>query len=342
MAICFKTIPQKILIIKPSSLGDIVHTLPFLAAVHKQFPGAEIHWVVARGLHSILDKHPLISKLWIIDKDRWKSIKRIGATFSEVCSLIRGLRAEKFDLSVDLSGLLRSGLITFFAGAQVRLGFKDGDEGSPFFYSHKIESGIKDNNHAIDRNLKLAAYLECNTDEIEYPMAPFDPEPEVLKGLPEKYAVIAPSAGKEANRWPAERFGELAAQLPLPSVIISSPADKSLVDKVVACSNGRAVSLAGKTSLTELFTLLGKASFFISNDTGPMHIAAAMQTPVFAIFGPANPQRTGPYGDIHTVIQENLACSPCYAWQPCDNWQCMENITVERVLAIINKSSAKK
>jgi ADP-heptose:LPS heptosyltransferase len=83
--------------------------------------------------------------------------------------------------------------------------------------------------------------------------------------------------------------------------------------------------------------VIQKAEFMVTNDTGPMHIAAACNVPVFAIFGPANPARTGPYGDIHTIIREDLECSPCYAWKPCDNWKCMENISVERVLGLINE-----
>ena len=117
--------------------------------------------------------------------------------------------------------------------------------------------------------------------------------------------------------------------------MISDKADKVVVDKVVAESCGKAISLAGKTSLKELFGIIGRAEYFISNDTGPMHIAAAMKVPVFAVFGPANPDRTGPYGD-HSIIREDIECAPCYRWKPCENWRCMEDITVDRVLAEIN------
>ena len=98
--------------------------------------------------------------------------------------------------------------------------------------------------------------------------------------------------------------------------------------------------LAGKTGLKELVPVIRKASFMVTNDTGPMHIAAACEVPVFAIFGPANPIRTGPYGDIHTIIREDLECAPCYAWKPCGNWQCMELITVDKVFDIISKKIA--
>ena len=163
--------PKKILIIKPSAWGDIVHTLPFLAAVHKRYPDAEIHWVVAKGLHKFLEGHPLIHTLWIMDKDGWRKPSRIFKSIPEINAFRRGLKKEHFDISIDLSGLLRSGLITWAAGAGYRLGFSDSDEGSPFFYTHKIAGG--EQIHAIDRYLKLARYMDCDTSIIEYPFLLF-------------------------------------------------------------------------------------------------------------------------------------------------------------------------
>ena len=327
--ISFPEAPKKILIIKPSALGDIVHTLPFLAAVHMTFPAAEIHWVVARGLHTFLEGHPMISRLWIMEKEKWKQLSRFRKSIQEINTFRKELAGEHFDVSIDLSGLLRSGLITYGAGARYKLGFSDSDEGSPFFYTHKVAGGRKI--HAIDRYLKLAALMGCDTSHVSHPMPPYPADSPLLSSLPERFCVIAPSAGKEANRWPVDRFGELAARLPLPSVVISSKADAGVVEAVVAASKGMAIDMAGKTGLKELVALIARARFLISNDTGPMHIAAALDVPVFAIFGPANPIRTGPYGSIHTIIQERLDCIPCYRQKPCQNWACMKNLSVEKV-----------
>lgn len=323
--------PKKILIIKPSAWGDIVHTLPFLAAVRRRYPESEIHWVVAKGLHTFLTGHPLIHKLWIMDKDGWKKRNRIPETLSEMNSFRKGLKAEKFDISIDLSGLLRSGLVTLAAGAKYKLGFSDSDEGSPFFYTHKITGG--DQIHAVDRYLLLARHIGCDTSGVSFPFPPLPDISQLLNTLPDRFCILAPSAGKEANRWPAERFGQLAAKLSLPSVVIASEADREIAEKTVAASKGSAINLAGKTGLKELASLTAKADFFVCNDTGPMHIAAALNIPVFALFGPANPIRTGPYGKRSTVIQENLVCSPCYARKPCTkyNWRCMNNLTVDKV-----------
>lgn len=327
----FPNPPQKILIIKPSAWGDIVHSLPFLAVLKKRYPQAEIHWVIAKGLHSFLEGHPLIHKLWIMDKDSWKDLTRIGKSFGEMNAFRKGLRDERFDISIDLSGLLRSGLITWAAGARYRLGFSDSDEGSPFFYTHEITGG--DQIHAIDRYLLLAGLIDCDISEISYPFPPLPDITRLLNDLPKQFCIMVPSAGKKANRWPAKRFAKLAQCLHVPSLIIAGPSDHDIAAEVVSGSAGKAINLAGKTGLKELVALTQHASFFICNDTGPMHIAAALGIPVFALFGPANPIRTGPYGENSTVIRVPMDCSPCYAHKPCTqhNWRCMNELTVESV-----------
>lgn len=332
--------PQKILIIKPSAWGDIVHSLPFLSAVKKRYPDAEIHWVIAKGLQAFLKDHPLIHKLWIMDKEGWKKLSKLRKISKEINVFRKGLRNENFDVSIDLSGLLRSGLITRAAKAKYRLGFSDSGEYSSFFYTHKVEGGNQI--HAIDRYLKLAHLLDCDISCIEYPFAPLPDISKLLNTLPENFCIISPSAGKAANRWPAKRYGELAAKLPIPSVVIASPADAAIADTVTSFSNNKAINLAGKTNLMELVALIARSEFFVCNDTGPMHIAAALNIPVFAIFGPANPTRTGPYGNGHTIIQEELDCSPCYAKNPCTkhNWRCMNDLTVSTVLhSILQKQN---
>ncbi len=323
---------KKIVIIKPSALGDIVHSLPFLAVLKKSFPTAKIDWVVAEGLHTFLEGHPMIDKLWVIKKDKWKRLNRLGRTMTEISALSKGLKAQHYDVSIDLSGLLRSGIISWMSKANIKLGFKESDEGSPFFYTHKIHGSMEV--HAIDRYLEIAKFMGCSVDRIEYPFAPYDRSPDILKPLPDKYIVMSPSAGKEANRWPADKFGRLASKLPYKTVVIAGKAEADIAQEVVAHSNGSAVSIAGETNLKELIAVIENAAFFICNDTGPMHIAAALNIPVFAIFGPANPIRTGPYGSIHTVIQKQLDCTPCYAHKPCvhNDFKCMNDLSVEDVV----------
>lgn len=328
---------KNILIVKPSALGDIVHSLPFLSAVKKQFPDASIDWVVAHGLHRFLEGHPMIRKLWVIKKDEWKKKDRILTTLKEINELRKGLKSARYDICIDLSGLLRSGIMTWFSNAPVKLGFKESDEGSPFFYTHKIHGSMEI--HAIDRYLEIAKFMGCSADTVEYPFAPYDSEPALLNSLPEKFCIICPSAGKPANRWQPEKFGKLASRLDIQSVVIASKAEADIAQKVVDYSRGQALSMAGKTSLKELIALISKAKYFICNDTGPMHIAAALNIPVFAVFGPANPVRTGPYGNIHTVIQKKLDCSPCYAQKPCSDFKCMDQISVDNIYNLITQKA---
>jgi lipopolysaccharide heptosyltransferase II len=300
-----------------------------------------VDWVVSHGLHTFLEGHPLIHTLWVIKKDQWKQWSRLEDTVKEILSLKKQLGCVGYDVAIDLSGLFRSGVITWFSKAPVRLGFAESDEGSPFFYTHRIHGSMKI--HAIDRYLEIARYMGCKINSIEYPLAPYDPAPGILQTLPKKYVVMAPSAGKPANQWPAEKFGELASRLSLPSVVIASGGEAGIADTVVAHAKGNAISIAGKTGLKELIPVISRAAFFVCNDTGPMHLAAALNIPVFAVFGPANPVRTGPYGDIHTVIQLDLPCAPCYAKYPCTRYdfRCMKDLSVDQVYdAIYRKTKA--
>jgi heptosyltransferase I len=328
----------KILIIKPSALGDIVHSLPFLHSLRQHYPEAKIHWVVARGLQGLLEDHPMIQRLWIIDKERWKELSRLPETFAQLRHFQGELRRERFDLVIDLQGLLRSGLIAWATGAACRIGFREAREGSPFLYTHRVRGGREI--HAAERYMKVAAFLGCESSPLHFPLPPFPFRPPLVESLPAEYAVLAPSAGTEVKRWPPDRFGELASRLPLPSVIVAAGSDIPLAERVAAASRGKALSLAGKTSMKELFAVIGNARFVVSNDTGPMHIAAALQVPVFAIFGPTNPYRTGPYGPLHTIIREEISCSPCYRRKTCGKVRCMENLSVERVLGIIQAKEA--
>jgi heptosyltransferase I len=333
--------PQKILIVKPSSLGDVVHSLPFLNAMKTCFSEAEMHWVIAKGLEGLLDGNPMIERLWIINKDAWKKIDNAKNTVTEINNLFKGLKKEKFDLVIDLQGLLRSGIITSVTRAPVRIGFQEAREGSRFFYTHKVKGG-KDI-HAVDRYLKIAAFLGCDTSEIIFPfpeadtISSFIPHPSSFR----EYAVLVPGARWKTKRWPPEKFGELASRLPMQSVVVGSKPDKDSADLIVSLSKGKTISLAGKTNLKELIAVMRKAIFVISNDSGPMHIAAALGIPIYAIFGPTDPLRTGPYGKGHTIISPAIPCAPCFK-KTCENVKCLEGLSVDKVFEIIKSNEYLK
>ena len=302
--------------------------------MNARYPEAEIHWVVARNFSSILQNHPMIHKLWIIDKDDWKQPGKLLKTFRDLNAVAEGLRKERFDLVVDLQGLLRSGVIAAFSGAGHRIGFEEAREGSRYFYTRRIRGGR--DIHAVDRYLRIARELDCPPAPPAFPFPPLPEQTPVLDALPEIFAVLAPSAGGGAKRWPPQRFGELAARLPFPSYVVAGKADAETAGEVVLASGGKAVSLAGKTGLPELAAVLRRSRFLVCNDTGPMHIAAALSVPVFAVFGPTDPARTGPYGNGHTIIRAGLSCSPCYKRKPCRDWQCMEAVSADDVFRAIS------
>ena len=323
--------PRKILIIKPSSLGDIVHSLAVLDSLKRCFPDSEIHWLVAKGFEGILEEHPMLRKLWVVRKDDWKKITKLRSTISELRQLFRDLRAEKFDCVIDLQGLFRSGLISKATGAPVRIGFAEAREGSTVFYTDRVAGGREI--HAVDRYLKIPAFLGCEVTSPRFPFPPFRvAERDVF--CEGEYAVMVPGARKPVNRWPARRFGELASRLPLKTIVVGSRGDRDLAEEAVRASKGKAVSLAGKTGLKELVGIIRGAKFMVSNDTGPMHVAAALGVPVFALFGAANPVRTGPYGGGHTVIRKELPCAPCYK-RSCKKPICMDMIKIDEVAEII-------
>lgn len=327
-------LPRKILVIKPSSLGDIVQSLPFLDAVSRKFPLAKINWIVAKGFEGILEDHPLVEKLWVIRKDDWKKIKKLPSSAAEMRSLFKDLKKEKFDCVVDLQGLFRSGLMAKATGAPIRLGFREAREGSRLFYTHAIACGME--THAVDKYLKLAASLGCDISQVRFPLPPSGSSMD-YKAFYGDYAVMVPGARWPSKIWPSHRFGELAAMLPVKTLVIGSRSDQHLAEKTVSASKGKAISLAGKTSLKELIEIIRNARFVVSNDTGPMHIAAACGVHVFAVFGSTNPARTGPYGSNSTIIRKPVPCSPCYR-KTCKTTECLTMIGTGDVLDYIYRS----
>ncbi len=323
--------PKKILIVKPSSLGDVVHSLPFLNSVRSCFPKAEIHWIIAKGLEGLLQGNPMIDKLIVIDKDSWKKISRAALTLRELKGLFSEISGEGYDLAIDLQGLMRSGVITMASRAGLRIGFSEAREGSRLFYNRKVKGGR--DVHAVDRYLKIAAALGCETGDLVFPFPLSKKGAEEGRQFREKfgdYVVIVPGARWDTKKWPAEYFGKVAAMLPFRCIVVGSGSDCGIAERVVGASDGNAVSFAGQTGITELIELMRGAKLAITNDSGPMHIAAAFGVPVVAVFGPTSAGRTGPYGDRHVVVESGISCAPCFK-KKCPDVKCMRGIPPEVV-----------
>jgi lipopolysaccharide heptosyltransferase I len=328
---------MKILVIKPSSLGDVIHALPFLNAVKEHFPDSEIDWVISKNLQGILEGHPMIHELLILNKDEWKSIRNIPRTAAEISALTRRLKSKHYDLVVDLQGLLRSGLIAFSTPTTLKVGFKEAREGSSFFYDKKVS--VNGTFHAVDKCLEAAKAIGAAVTKAEFPIhVGRDARKKVRKLLGEvkNYIVVIPSARWITKRWPAENFAALISKISMPCVIAGSKADRELSQRIVAMSSGDTViDLCGRTDLKELTALIEGARAVVTNDSGPMHIAAALDKPTIAIFGPTDPVKTGPYGWQKNrklkVIKADVPCAPCRRKKGCTEFICMNRINAGEV-----------
>ena len=329
---------ERILLIKPSSLGDIIHGLPVLKALRNKWPDAKISWVLKDAYVDILNGNPLIDELILLIK---------SSLTTSIFSFRKKLRHGSFDLAVDMQGLFRSGLIAFLSGAPVRIGFSNARELASLFYTHKVDAPL--NLHAVDRNLKLAAALGCEVQGVEFPIN-FNRETEqealgflqniqLDKGKP--LVTFVPGTRWEKKRWPLNSFsllGDLLIEKMGAGIIVAGSRQENRLIHEIRSAMKNPSAEAVDFSLTKLTALLSKSDVVVTNDSGPMHIAVAMRTPVVALFGPTDPARTGPYSKKCLIIQRDLECIPCFRKQCSQgSFECMESITVEEVFEGVKK-----
>ena len=338
---------ERILIVKLSSIGDVVHSLPTLKALRDAYPQAYIAWVVEEKSKDIITDNPLLDEVIIFEKERWKKelfkTKGTKESLKDVYNFAKTLREKKFDAAIDLQGLLRSSLIAYFSGAKIRVGYRDSGEMSHIFYNLKVdsnESGI----HAVDRHLYIAKFLGASINQVEFPLWISKEERNFAKkvlsehNISRKDLLIGLNAGAsiQHNRWDKERFAKLGDILiekhEANIILFGGKQDVKLVQEIYEMMRNKPINLAGKTTMKQLASIIEYCNLFIGNDTGPLHIAVAMKVPVVAIFGPADPKRTGPYGKQNIVVYKKLSCSPCFRHPTCSDFKCMKLISVEEVL----------
>lgn len=347
---------ERVLVIKPSSLGDIVHALPVLAGLRAAYPRAHIAWLVARPFVSLLDRHPLLDAVIPFDRKHyghmWRS-PRAALDFLKFCFAIR---RQRFDLIIDLQGLFRSGFLACVAGARRRVGFADGRELSWLFMTQRVRgpwssrkgAGRRDpasDVHAVEKNLHLARALGLQVDPPRFPLGLCEADRRSASALLAgaglaggRFTVVAPGARWDSKRWPVESWAGLIDRLEGagvgPCVLLGAPDEREGADAIVARCRSKPANLVGRTSLRELTALLELAERVVCCDSGPMHIAAALGKPMVALFGPTNAARTGPYDSRAQVLALPLDCSPCYARVcPLRHHACMRQLGVEHVLA---------
>ncbi len=336
---------RRILLIKPSSLGDIVHALPVLHGLRVRFPEAHIAWMVASPFIPLVANHPDVDE--IIEFDRKKLARWFcqPAAFRAFREFTRQLKAARFDLVIDLQGLFRSGYFTWVTGAKCRVGFADARELAPIFYNKRLPKRPADE-HAVEHNYRVAEALGFTRVKPTIDLAITDDErsraQSILDGieLPKgtAFAAILPSARWETKQWLPERFSELIDRISreqgMQSVIMGAPDERELCAKIANRCTTSPVDISGTTNLRELAAIIEKAAVVVCHDSGPMHLAAALDRPMVSIIGPTNPLRTGPYGHQDSVVRRDLDCSPCYLKRhsQCRNdHSCMKGLEVETV-----------
>jgi lipopolysaccharide heptosyltransferase I len=324
--------PRRILIVKPSALGDIVHTLPVLHLLRRRFRAAKISWLVVPAFAGILEGHKDLDQVLLFERRRFSNMWRDASAARGLFSFAMSLRQQAFDLVIDLQGLFRSGWIAWQTRAPVRVGLAYAREGATMFYTHVVNTDTHEK-HAVDRYMDVCEALGCGRGPVVFDFDLADESRDAVRqmlGGESNYAVLMPGTNWATKRWPADRFetlvGELGARYGLTSVIAGGR-DVSEMNRTWT----GAIDLSGKTDLKQLVALLDMSRLVVANDSGPMHIASALGRPLVTPFGPTSPVRTGPYRRAGTVIRLDIACAPCYS-RHCLHHSCMQWMGVEQVL----------
>ena len=341
MKTTFKTGETRILILKPSALGDIVHTLPLLSSLKKSFPNKFIAWGVKEKFYELLEKNPYLDEI-IIWKERgfWKFVAEI--------------RKRKFDVVIDLQGLFRTGLVAYLSKAPQRWGFcrEEAKENQLMFINIPIKTKSM---HIVDKYLDFAEHLQAERT-VEFPIPEKESAREYIGQYfqrtniypNEKLIALIQGTGWENKTWRQERFAQLGRLLSLKEnqkVIIvwgGGESEKIKAQKINKMASDKLV-VAPHTTIAQLVSLFKRCSIVVGGDTGPLHLAAALGIPVVGLYGPTPPARNEPYTQKKEVIYHSLPCSPCWK-RTCKNKiknECMDSIQVEEVMQKIENLEAK-
>ncbi|MBM3978914.1 MAG: glycosyltransferase family 9 protein [Planctomycetes bacterium] len=325
---------RRIALVKPSALGDIVHSLPVLTALRARFPAARITWVVNRAYESLLTGHPDLTDTLPFDRGAFKGVRAVGA----LCSFVAGMRRCRFDLVIDMQGLLRSGLMAWASGAPRRVGFRDAREGGRYAYTHKIASPARDTGHAVDRMWAVAEAFGVGhlpkTFRVPLQPAEVSAARDTLAALPRPVVAVAIGAKWLTKRWPPAHFAEALnrahSHFGGSCVFIGAPDDTALSLEVASKLRGPALDLTGRTSLPRLAAVLSQCDAMLGNDTGPLHLAAALGVPCVAPYLCTRVALHGPYQQSSRCVETNVACAGSYL-KKCGNMACMPELTADRL-----------
>lgn len=324
-----------ILIVRLGALGDIVHAAPAAAALRAAYPDARLDWLVDVRHRHLLDLVPILSNRIAIDT---RAIRGpVG-----VPQVVRGLRAVGYDVALDLQGLLKSAVLAHLSGAKRVIGFTRPqlrEAAASAFYNVSVDPGPA--RHVVDRGLAIAAAAGAATTTRAFPFAaPASDAPARVRAAldlaaGEAFMALNPGAAWPNKRWPADRFGALAAALReragLRSIVLWGPGEEALAQAVCDASNG-AARPAPQTSLDDLIAIVADAALVVSGDTGPLHLAAAAGAPIVGLYGPTDPARNGPWAPDDVTVSRSPQCA-CFHQRQCHaaRW-CLLDVGVDDVV----------
>ncbi|RLB44276.1 MAG: lipopolysaccharide heptosyltransferase [Deltaproteobacteria bacterium] len=339
----------KILIIRPSSMGDIVMASSMLRPLKLSFPGSYIAWLLEPAYSPILEAHPLVDEIVVWEKKQWQKSLKTGRVFALTSQLLRfskSLRSKKFDLALEAQGLFRSRLLAWLSGARERVGFCSNEPGR-LLMTRMISKGPESKQMGSE-------YLHMLNEVGAEVGKEFAPDLRVTEqdtataskklrriGIPGKYAVLAPFTTRPQKHWITDRWADVSRRLRethnISSVLLGGSQDVSKAREIVARSKGTCVSLVGDTTIGETMTIVKEASILVGVDTGITHMGAAFATPTIALFGATCPYLFTSRNNF-LVLYHGLPCSPCKRNPTCGgNYYCMEKISVEEVVNAANK-----
>ncbi len=336
---------MRILIVKLSSLGDVIQTLPVLSPLREKYPQAHITWLVEEETAELLMDHPLIDHVLIFRKNSWlralANHRKWMQAFRDASDFIQNLRSVSYDLVIDFQGLLKSGMLVGVCRGKRKVGFSPAREKSHIFLKEKVpypQSAL----YAVDRYLHLIESLGCSCASPDFCISIRQHHRNnVLRFFNNNrinpdhaIAILHPGTRWKTKLWGEEKWAALGDLLHerdgVQVIFTGSQADTSLVRKITEGMKFPGINTAGKWGLKELAFLQTQADIVVTPDSGPMHLAAAMGTPVVALFGPTDEARTGPYGNIHRVVAASVECRPCLL-RKCASPECMTQISVREI-----------
>jgi heptosyltransferase-1 len=300
-----------------SAMGDIIHAMPAVAALREVYPKATIGWVVEERWAELLSSPPscsgnvagqLVDKIHTVNTKKWRTALTSNSTRHEIATVVKELRAMKYEVAIDFQGLIRSAVVAKLSGAKTIYGYAQPRErAARIFYTKRVEARGE---HIVDKNFSFAESVA--DQELTAALSDFPSDETAERNCERwlherdinKFVLLNPGAGWPSKQWPPERYGHLAkslAQLGFKSLINAGPGEQDLAQTVKAISENAAEIV--ECSIPQLIAFTRRASLFVGGDTGPIHLAAALGIPVVAIFGPTNPARNGPYGTRSIVLR---------------------------------------